>query len=378
MGYDFTDTARNVVLHDHFSFFGGGERVALALQTVLDADLLTGFVHGVHTKALLAGRIPVIRTTAARLPLPLLRVTYLATRFRRLDLCRYRVGVFSGNAAPFALLGRRPSVGVIYCHTPPRYLFDQREHFQRRIPRVLRPLANLLLRDLELGYRQALQRADLVIANSHNIQRRLHDFLGVDAEIIHPPVHTGSLRWIAPGDYYLSTARLDPLKRVDRIVDAFLQMPDKQLVVVSGGSEEVRLRQRAGHAPNIKFAGWVSDARLRELLGRCIATLYTPIDEDFGISPIESMAAGKPVIGVREGGLRETIVHETTGWLLDPRLETGDLVAGVRACTVERAQAMREACERRASIFTDEIFEQRLMTALDRLEVNSRSRHPEQ
>jgi glycosyltransferase involved in cell wall biosynthesis len=365
--YDSTDTARNVVLHDHFSFFGGGERVALVLQTVLKADLLTGFVHGVHTKALLADRIPDIQTTAARLPLPLLRVTYLAARFRRLDLRRYRVGVFTGNAAPLALLGRRPALGVIYCHTPPRYLFDQREHFQRRIPRVLRPLAHLLLRDLKRGYWQALQRADLVIANSHNTRGRLRDFLGVDAEIIYPPVHTSSLHWIAPGDYYLSTARLDPLKRVDRIVDAFLQMPDKRLVVVSGGSDEARLRRRAGHAPNIEFAGWVSDARLRELLGRCTATLYTPIDEDFGISPIESMAAGKPVIGVREGGLCETIVHEATGWLLDPRLETCDLVAGVRACTVERAQTMRDACERRASLFTQEIFEQRLMTVLDRL-----------
>lgn len=217
-----------------------------------------------------------------------------------------------------------------------------------------------------------MERADLIIANSHNTQRRLRDFLGLDSEVIYPPVRTNSLRYIASSDYYLSTARLDPLKRVDRIVDAFLQMPDKRLVIVSGGSEEVRLRRLAGHVPNIKFAGWVSDARLRELLGRCIATLYVPINEDLGISPIESMAAGKPVIGVREGGLCETIVHEETGWLLDPRLETGDLVACVRACTVARAREMRDACEYRASFFTDEIFGQRLMTALDRLAVERR------
>jgi glycosyltransferase involved in cell wall biosynthesis len=359
--------AGNVVLHDHFSFFGGGERVALALQKMLRADLLTGFVHGRHTRALLAGRLTSIGVIAPRLPLPMLRARYLSARFRRLDLRRYRVGVFSGVAAPFALLGRPPSLGMIYCHTPPRFLFDQREHFQSRIPRPLRPLANLVLRDLEHGYRQALQRADLVVANSRTIQQRLRDFLGVDSEVIHPPVHTRSLRWLAPGDYYLSTARLDPLKRVERIVEAFLQMPDQRLVVVSGGCEEARLRRRARNAPNIVFTGWVSDARLRELLGRCIATLYMPVDEDFGISPVESMAAGKPVIGVREGGLRETVVHGTTGWLLDPRLETRDVVAAVRACSVERASAMRAACEQRSMLFSDEVFESRLLATLDRL-----------
>lgn len=224
-----------------------------------------------------------------------------------------------------------------------------------------------MLGDLERGYRQALQRADLIVANSQTIQRRLHEYLGVESEIIHPPVHTRSLRWLAPGDYYLSTARLDPLKRVDRIIDAFLHMPERRLVVVSGGRDEARLRRRAGNAPNIVFTGWVGDSALRELLGRCIATLYIPVDEDFGISPVESMAAGKPVIGVREGGLRETVVHGSTGWLLDPRPETDDVIAAVRACTVERAQAMRAACERRALLFSDEVFETKLRAMLDRV-----------
>jgi glycosyltransferase involved in cell wall biosynthesis len=368
--------ARNVVLHDHFSFLGGGERVALSLQKALRADLLTGFVHGEHTKALLAGRLSGIGVTAARLPLPLVRVKYLAARFRRLDLRQYCVGIFSGSAAPFALLGGRPPVSLIYCHTPPRYVFDQREYFQRRIPRPLRPFVNLMLRDLERGYRDALQRADLIVANSRTIQQRLREFLGMDSEIIHPPVRTRELRWLAPGDYYLSTARLDPLKRVDRIVDAFLEMPDQRLVVASGGRDEARLRKRARNAPNILFTGWVGDAELCELLGRCIATLYTPIDEDFGISPVESMAAGKPVIGVREGGLRETVLDGRTGWLLDPGFEPGDVAAAVRACTVERAGSMRAACERQSLLFSEEVFESSLLTIVNRLAAEKGLAHP--
>jgi glycosyltransferase involved in cell wall biosynthesis len=358
---------RNVVLHDHFSFVGGGERVALALQATLRAELLTGFVHGGHTRDLLAERLAGIRAVALRLPVPLLRVSYLAAKFRHLDLRDYSVGVFAGIAAPFALLGRPPALNVVYCHTPPRYIFDQREHFQQRIPRALRPLSHPLLHDIERGYRQALERADLVVANSRTTQQRLRDFLGTASQIIYPPVPARSQRWLPAEDYYLSTARLDGLKRVDRIIEAFCRMPDKRLVVVSGGREERRLRERARSAPNITFTGWVSDARLRELIGRCIATIYVPTDEDFGISPVESMAAGKPVIGVREGGLRETILHEHTGWLLEPRLEIGDLIAAVRACTATRAATMRAACERQALRFSDGVFATRLLTTLTRL-----------
>ena len=355
---------RNVVVHDHFSFFGGGERVALALQAALHADLLTGFVYGAETRSLLAEHLASIRATAMRLPLPLLRASYLARRFQRLDLRRYRIGVFAGSTAPLALLGHPPPLSAIYCHTPPRYLYDQKDHFHQRIPHVLRPVAACLLHRLERDYRQALQRADIVFSNSRTIQVRLRTFLGVESQIIFPPVRTGAMRWIAPGDYYLSTGRLDPLKRVDRIIDAFLRMPNKRLIVVSGGCDEPRLRKLAGSAPNITFAGWVSDARLSTLLGNCIATVYIPVDEDFGISPVESMAAGKPVIGVREGGLCETILDGSTGWLLDPRLLIDDVIAAVDACTVERATAMREACEQRSLLFTEEVFRESLLEAL--------------
>ena len=94
---------------------------------------------------------------------------------------------------------------------------------------------------------------------------------------------------------------------MDLIVKAFKKMPDKRLVVVSGGADMPGIKQIAEESPNIEVLGWISEARLCDLMGRCIATIYIPRDEDFGISPVESMAAGKPVIGVQEGGLLETV-----------------------------------------------------------------------
>ena len=132
---------------------------------------------------------------------------------------------------------------------------------------------------------------DVIIANSKNVQTRIKKYLNLDSIIIHPPVDVDRYNWIDQKDYYLSTARLEPYKRVESIVLAFMQMPEKKLIVASGGSDHRRLEGMAADYPNITFTGWCTDEQLSKLIGETIATLYFPMDEDFGMSPVESMAA---------------------------------------------------------------------------------------
>ena len=347
------------VVHDHFSMPGGGERTALALRTTLDADLWTGFVHGAPARALLGRELDHLRTVAPRLPVPLVRTLLLSYRMPRVPLADYRLAVLSGNSAACSLLGQRPGRSVIYCHSPPRYLFDQRDLLRRRVPATLRPLANALLRDFEQRYRSAIDRSDLILANSETVRARVQRYLHRDAQVVHPPVDTAAFRWLAAGDYFVSSARIAPLKRVEAIVRAFLRLPQQPLVVLSGGPDERRLRALAAGAANIRFTGWVSDAERSELIGRCRATIYVPVDEDFGLSPVESMAAGKPVIGVQEGGLCETVQHARTGLLLPPDFRRDDLCDAVGAMNAQRSRDMRDACERRAGDFSEARFRQR-------------------
>lgn len=142
-------------------------------------------------------------------------------------------------------------------------------------------------------------------------------------------------------------------------------MPDRRLIVASGGSELEDLKRLADEAKNIYFTGWLPDRDLAEIVGNAIATLYIPIDEDFGISPLESMAAGKPVIGVAEGGLTETVLPEETGILVDPDPAVSDIIAAVRRMTPELALSMRDACEQRAALFGRAIFIRRIREALE-------------
>jgi glycosyltransferase involved in cell wall biosynthesis len=124
--------------------------------------------------------------------------------------------------------------------------------------------------------------------------------------------------------------------------------------VASGGEQEAELRARAAGAANIAITGWNDEAELRSLIAGAIATIYVPVDEDFGMSPVESMAAGKPVIGVAEGGLLETVVHEQTGFLVRSGFGANDLAEAVEWMDETRARDMRAACEARARLFSRE------------------------
>jgi glycosyltransferase involved in cell wall biosynthesis len=213
-------------------------------------------------------------------------------------------------------------------------------------------------------YSRALEQMNPILVNSRNVQLRLRSYLGKSSTVVYPPVDTDRFTWTGQSDYYVSLARLENFKRVDRIVEAFRRMPDKKLVVTSNGSEMGRLRRIASGASNIHFSGWQTEAQLRDVIGNCIAALYIPIDEDFGMSPVEAMAAGKPVIGVAEGGLLETIVAEKTGILLPPPPDVDALVNAVQWLDAWRARAMRSDCESQARQFGRDIFLGRMRSVL--------------
>jgi glycosyltransferase involved in cell wall biosynthesis len=142
-------------------------------------------------------------------------------------------------------------------------------------------------------------------------------------------------------------------------------MPDKRLIVASQGPAFSDLKRLAQHAPHIHFTGWVSEQRLADLIGPAIATLYLPRQEDFGMSPLESMAAGKPVIGIAEGGLLESVVPEETGILLPPPLTVERIGEAVRRLTPQYALTLRQACEARAQQFRVEVFWEKMRRLIE-------------
>lgn len=316
--------------------------------------------------------------------------------------------IFSGTFAPLAhkkISGRK----ILYCHTPPRLLYDQKNFMVQQIPVWQRPLLRMVMGVYLSAYEQAIDSMDIIVSNSETVKERIRRFLGQDSQVIHPPCETDRFQFLDQQGFFLSTARLDPLKRVDLIVEAFLKMPKKNLVVVSGGSEIHKIKEAAERAQNIQVLGWVDEEKLQDLTGKCIATIYIPRDEDFGISPVESMAAGKPVIGVQEGGLLETVgegrrrktedrgqrteggggpseiekkkafhgvkkadreserdlLITDCGVLVPPKPRMEHIIKAVEWMTSQRALKMRRVCEARAKKFAKSVFEEKMREVIE-------------
>lgn len=353
------ETARRdlLLLYDFLQTRGGAERVLHCLHAHFAAPVCVGFVEEASFGKLFATDDLIDLGAGSKLPaLAIARVLHAFNGRGARVAASYQTRIFSGSYAPLANRGFGHGRSIYYCHTPPRFLYDLRDHYQARFPPWQRPLLAVLRRWLQPRYEAAVRGMDVVLANSRNVQRRLQDYLGVASRVVYPPVDTDRFRWLADDGYFLSTARLEPLKRVDMLVRAFKRMPSKRLVVSSGGSELARLKALAADAPNIQFSGWLDDAQLRALMGRARASIYVPVDEDFGMSPVESMAAGKPVIGVAEGGLLETVTDGETGILLSPQFGEEDVIAAVSALDPNRAASMRTACIHRAERFSSTRF----------------------
>lgn len=346
------------VLHDYLQVSGGAERLVIALASGLPGFSLG--VSGIYPAFLASGdRLDtpprVIGAAALRL-LPRIPRALAAFGRDRSWLSGAECVIYSGLYAPLAVQGQPRGKRIHYCHTPPRFAFDQLPDYLERVPACARPALRLAISRYRRAYLSAIQAMDVVVTNSVHVRERLLEQMGIEAQVIHPPVDTRQFRFLGQRDYYVSVGRLEPNKRVERIVRAFLAMPDKQLVVASGGSELDALKALAGNAPNICFAGWLSEVDLAQLVGNAIAALYVPKDEDFGMSAVEAMAAGKPVIAVNEGGLRESVAHGRTGILLDADPTPAAIADAVMRLPGEVALAMRPACERRAGDFSLEGF----------------------
>jgi glycosyltransferase involved in cell wall biosynthesis len=177
--------------------------------------------------------------------------------YRTAFLSRYEVVLYSGMYSPVAVHHHLAGRNILYCHTGPlRFAYDLKHYYLAQCPWWQRPALQALIAYTKPQYETAIAKMDLLIANSENVGRKYRHYLGRDSVVIYPPCEIDLFRWRGQGDYYLSLARLEPHKRVDIIIQAFLQMPDQRLVVVSEGSDLPRLRHMAQEASNIHFMGW--------------------------------------------------------------------------------------------------------------------------
>jgi glycosyltransferase involved in cell wall biosynthesis len=245
----------------------------------------------------------------------------------------------------------------VYVHTPPRLFTDQKEKVLNKIPTFFKLFVDKLMTlALKIGYIDDMKVVDTVFTNSINIQNRLLKYCGIESKWIFPPVDLDRFKYISTGDYFLSYCRLEDNKRIKLIVETFKKLPDKKLIICSTGPLKNWVIENIKDCQNITYEGMVSDERLNDLVGNCLAGITIPINEDAGITQLEIMSAGKPVIGVKEGGILETVIEGETGLLVKSEPNIDDLVEIINRFTPELALKMKEKSRLQAENYSIDNF----------------------
>jgi glycosyltransferase involved in cell wall biosynthesis len=307
---------RVALVHDYLNQYGGAERVLEAFCEIWpDAPIFTLIYDKERTgQAFDSRRI----TTSFLQKIPFVRshhrpfLMLMPLAIESFDLSKYDLVVSDSASFAKGVITRPNTFHVCYCHTPTRYAWDDSHKYIREFgyPSFVTSIIPVFMNYLRVWDQAAADRPDKFLANSEFVASRIQKYYQKKAVVIHPPVNARLFYVSAEIDrFFLIVARFLSYKRLDIAIEAFnrLGLP---LKIVGDGPDAAKLRRLAG--PNIEFLGLVSDARLRELYAKCQAFIF-PQEEDFGITAVEAMASGRPVIAYQAGGALETIQEGVTG-----------------------------------------------------------------
>lgn len=365
---------RIAVVHEWLFDYAGSERVLeqmLALYPEADLFALAALPDEELMRAI--PKRPTATTFLQSLPnvrrwLPYY-VPLMPLAIEGLDLSGYDIVISNSHAAAKGVITGPDQLHVGHVCSPMRYAWDLQHQYLREagLDRGLRGwAARWALHRIRQWDARAANGVDAFVAISHFIARRIRKCYRRDAEVVYPPVDVSQFALEErKDDFYLTVSRLQPYKRVDLLVDAFAQMPERRLVVIGDGPEMKKLRSKA--PPNVELAGYRPTAEVRERMRRARAFLFAGL-EDFGIVMVEAQACGTPVIAYGRGGAAEIVRGEDaaqpTGAFIQD--QTPEAVKEAILSFEKRPQPDPAACRENALRFDVAVFRERFAAFVSR------------
>ncbi|MTI53330.1 glycosyltransferase [Geosporobacter ferrireducens] len=349
------------IVHDWLSNMGGAERIIRILHElfpeapiytlVYDRDNMPEDFKTMDIRTSFIQKLPYgSRKYQSYLPL-------MPIAFEQFDLSEFDIVLSSSTACAKGVITKTETIHICYCNTPMRYAWDMYHDYIKNKGRITKYIIAFFMNYIRLWDRLSADRVDYFVANSNNVAKRIKKHYKRESLVIYPPVDTD---FYTPTnnteDYYLVVSRLVPYKRIDIIIEVFNEL-GLSLKVIGEGSELKSLKSKA--RTNIEFLGKLSDEKVREYYRGCKAFLF-PGEEDFGITPVEAQACGRPVIAFGKGGVLETVVDGVTG-VFFYRQEIKELIETIKVfennCNVYDSSVIREHSLK----FSKSVFKENIM-----------------
>jgi glycosyltransferase involved in cell wall biosynthesis len=359
---------RVAIVQDMMVGYTGSERVLEQMLNVFpEADLFSvidfvpdsqrAFLQGKTPKTSFVQKFPFAKSKF-RFYLP-----FMPLAVEQFDVSSYDLVLSSSHAVAKGVLTGPDQLHICMCYSPIRYAWDLQHQYlnETKLTRGFRStLARMILHYMRLWDTRTSNGVDVFIAISKFISRRIKKAYGRDSVVMYPPIDTES--FVPAGvkeDFYFTSSRLVPYKRIDLIVEAFSKMPDKRLIVIGAGPEMAKIQAKA--SSNVQLLGYQPFNVLREHLQKAKAFVFAA-EEDFGIVPLEAQACGTPVIAFGKGGSLETVIGGKTG-LFFPEQSVESLIEAVNS--FESMSFDPRAIRSHAELFSADRFRHELRTLID-------------
>ncbi|MEA3512978.1 MAG: glycosyltransferase [Campylobacterota bacterium] len=307
------------IIHDWLVTDAGAEKVLKSIcELYREADIFSlvdflsdkqreDIVNGRDVKTSFIQRLPKAKTHF-RNYLPL-----FPKAIESFDLSSYGLIISSSWAVAKGIKKSDEQLHICYCHTPIRYAWDLYDEYISNLGGIKKILVKWTLRSLRKWDLATVDRVDYFIANSDFVKERIKRTYNRDATVIYPPIDIDKFKlYKEKENFYVTASRLVPYKKTKLIVEAFRKMGDKKLLVIGAGEELQEIKKIAGGFDNISVLGYCKDKTMIDTISRAKGFVYAAV-EDFGIVPLEAMAAGTPVIALDDGGTAETVVDGVNG-----------------------------------------------------------------
>lgn len=383
-----TKNLKIALVHDFLLYPGGAERVLKVLADMYPEAPIYTLLYDEEKMSAQWGKRDIRPSYLQKFPrflrkhyrwlLPFFPVVPETFDFREYDLV-----ISSSGAWTKGIVTKLDTTHVAYLHSPMRFVWDYNEKYLKEQKKKPGFFLKMILNYLRVWDRLAAERPDYIIANSRYTQKRVAKYYRRESEVIYPPVvskqgtmnneqqNTKYPATAGPrqgGDeipiakYFLIVSRLSPYKKVDVAVEAFnkLGLP---LVIIGQGQQEKYLRKIAGE--NVKILGWQNDETTQKYFQNARAFIF-PCEDDFGITPVEAMAHGVPVVALRKGGVLETVQEGITGEFFDaPTAEV--LADGIRRFMLNENKYDKNIIKAHAQEFSEERFKKEFFDFVDKV-----------